>query len=99
MFQTENGAPPAEPISCVQFEDTPSVREYAPNVPAELEEVVRKCLVKKPKGRPASARELSLILSSVERSVWKPQRSFVGDTFTSIFRRRRITEKKPPAEQ
>jgi serine/threonine-protein kinase len=37
----------------------PSPRQYQPEIPAELEAIVKACLAKDPRSRPASARQLA----------------------------------------
>ena len=56
-----------ETMHAVAFEETPSMHLHRPNLPADLQRIVARCLGKRPEDRYASARELIRELRVLQR--------------------------------
>ena len=83
------GRSPAAVLTAIMASHPEPVRVYAPDAPAALEEIVRKCLHKDPEQRWESAHELRIALQQItDRAVIQPQhswmRNFVGRRVTQL---------------
>jgi tRNA A-37 threonylcarbamoyl transferase component Bud32 len=58
---------PIETMHAVAFEDTPSIHARQPNLPADLQRIVSRCLQKRPEDRYPNARELVKELRQLRR--------------------------------
>ena len=61
------GDTPMETMHAVAFDDTPSVHTRQPNLPADLQRILSRCLQKRAEERYASARELAQELRRLRR--------------------------------
>jgi serine/threonine-protein kinase len=66
------GDSPMEVLARVLAEEPPPLREYAPHVPPELEDIVMQTLAKDPDARPASARELMAFIGAWVEAEHRP---------------------------
>jgi len=59
LYDADEGTPTPELMKRIQYEDPKRVRAFNPDVPADLEAIVMKCLERNPDRRYATARELA----------------------------------------
>jgi len=73
MFEMATGEVPfhrgtmMETMHAVAFDDTPSLLSRKPNLPADLQRIVARCLQKRPEDRPADAKALIQDLRALRR--------------------------------
>jgi serine/threonine protein kinase len=86
---------PVETMHALAFDDTPSMNSLRPNLPAELQRIVSKCLKKRPEDRYPDARtlieDLRVLRRETESGLVRPLslKDRIGDTFD------RVTHLKP----
>jgi len=82
------GRTPSSTIANILKQETPSLRQLIPAVPAELDRILLKCLRKRPEDRYQSARELSVDLRNLRRvPAGSPGTSPAPEIESSLLRR------------
>ncbi len=86
-------------IRAIQFADPPPVREIVPEIPAELESVILRCLAKQPSERYASAAEVREGLKTILKSLQLDFAALPGESASFMAAQQRLDLQTPEEEK